>query len=225
MPFSHEPKGTSLRIFADSKVVSGMDYGAVKLDHSLKRAQHVIHNEVRERECVARPGPAFMDTYLGRIGMSLPTLSFASLASLELNLQHTLPESEGALRVVGWKLDKGDGRAIHATTLAAVKASRFIGMAQNEKHAAAADYADALVGLLCCGLLARRHYHSQPAALQLQARISLLVSTIARETASIELGAVERGAPSAAQLACGHCHLQPPRPFRWWHVQYVTYAL
>jgi hypothetical protein len=130
--FSHEPEGTSFRILADSEVVSGMDYGAFKLDHSLKRARHVIHNEVRQRECVARPGPAFMDTYLGRIGTSLPTFSFATLASLELNVQHSLPESEGALRVVGWKLDEGDGRAIHATTLAAVEASRFIGMAQNE---------------------------------------------------------------------------------------------
>jgi hypothetical protein len=32
-----------------------------------------------------------------------------------------LPESEGALRVVGWKLDEGDGRAIHAPTLAALE--------------------------------------------------------------------------------------------------------
>jgi hypothetical protein len=55
-----------------------------------------------------------MDTYLGPIGTSLPTLSFATLASPELNVQHTLPESEGALRVVGWELDEGDGRAIHA---------------------------------------------------------------------------------------------------------------
>jgi hypothetical protein len=69
-----------------------------------------------------------MDTYLGRIGTSLPTLSFVTLASLELNVQHTLPESEGALRVVGWKLDEGDGRAIHAPTLATVEASCFIGM-------------------------------------------------------------------------------------------------
>ena len=112
--FSHEPKGTSLRILADSEVVSGMDYGAVKLDHSLKSARHVIHNEIWQRECVARPGPASVDTYLGRIGTSLPTLSFATLASPELNVQHTLPESEGALRVVGWELDEGDGRAIHA---------------------------------------------------------------------------------------------------------------
>jgi hypothetical protein len=109
-----------------------MDYSAVKLDHSLKRARHVIHNEIRQRECVARPGPAFMDTYLDRIGTSLPTLSFATLASLELNVQHTLPESEGALRVVGWKLDEGDAGSIHPPTLAALEASRFIGLAQNE---------------------------------------------------------------------------------------------
>jgi hypothetical protein len=109
-----------------------MDYGAIKLDHSSKRGRHVIHNEVRQRECVARPGPAFMDTYLGRIGTSLPTLSFFTLASIELNVQHPLPESEGALRVVGWKLDEGDGRVIHAPTLAAVEASRFMGVAQNE---------------------------------------------------------------------------------------------
>jgi hypothetical protein len=32
-----------------------------------------------------------------------------------------LPESEGALRVVGWKLDEGDGRAIHAPTIAALE--------------------------------------------------------------------------------------------------------
>ncbi len=118
--FSHEPKGTSLRILADSEVVSGMDYGAVKLDDSLKSARHVIHNEIRQRECVARPGPAFMDTYLGRIGTSLPTLSFATFASIELNVEHPLPESEGALRVVGGKLDEGDGRAIHAPTIAAL---------------------------------------------------------------------------------------------------------
>lgn len=124
LQFSHEPKGTSLRILADSEVVSGMDYGAVKLDHSLKSARHVIHNEIRQRECVARPGPAFMDTYLGRIGTSLPTLSFATLASLELNVQHTLPESEGALGVIGWKLDEGDGRAIHAPTIAALEEER-----------------------------------------------------------------------------------------------------
>src|SRR3989337_2477033 len=121
LQFSHEPKGTSLRILADSEVMSGMDYGAVKLDHSLKSARHVIHNEIRQRECVARPGPAFMDTYLGRIGTSLPTLSFATLASLELNVQHTSPESEGALRVVGWKLDERDGRAIHVPTIAALE--------------------------------------------------------------------------------------------------------
>ena len=41
----------------------------------------------------ARTGPAFMDTYLARLGKSLPTLSFAALASLELNVEHTLPES------------------------------------------------------------------------------------------------------------------------------------
>jgi len=111
---SHEPKGISFRILADSEVVSGMDYGAVKLDNSLKSVRHVIHNEIWQRECVARPGPAFVDTYLGCIGTSLPTLSFATFASIELNVQHTLPESEGALRVVGWKLDKGDGRANHA---------------------------------------------------------------------------------------------------------------
>ena len=116
---SHEPEGTSLRILADGEAVSGMDHGAVKLDHSLKSAPHVIHNEIRQRECVARPGPAFMDTYLGRIGTSLPTLSLAILASVELNVQQTLPESEGALRVVGWKLDEGDERAIHAPTIAA----------------------------------------------------------------------------------------------------------
>jgi hypothetical protein len=121
MRFSHEPKGTSLRVLADSEVVSGMDYGAVKLDNSLKSVCHVIHNEIRQRECVARPGPAFMDTYLGRIGTSLPTLSFATFASIELNVQHTLPESEGALGVVGWKLDEGDGRAIHAPTIAALQ--------------------------------------------------------------------------------------------------------
>jgi hypothetical protein len=34
----------------------------------LKSARHVIHNDIRQRECVARPGPAFMDTYLGRPG-------------------------------------------------------------------------------------------------------------------------------------------------------------
>jgi hypothetical protein len=121
MRFSHEPKRTSLRIFADSEVASGMDYGAVKLDNSLKSARDVINNEIRQRECVARPGPAFMDTYLGRIGTSLPTLSFATFASIELNVQHTLPESEGALWVVGWKLDEGDGRAIHAPTIAALE--------------------------------------------------------------------------------------------------------
>jgi hypothetical protein len=120
MRFSHEPKGTSLRILADSEVVSGMNYGAVKLDDSLKSARHVIHNEIRQRECVARPGPAFMNTNLGRIGTSLPTLSFATFASIELNVQHTSPESEGAFRVVGWKLDEGDGRAIHAPTIAAL---------------------------------------------------------------------------------------------------------
>jgi hypothetical protein len=98
-----------------------MDHRAVKLDHSLKSARHVIHNEIRQRECVARPGPAFMDSYLGRVGPSLPALSFATLASLELNVQHTLPESEGALRVVGWKLDEGDGGAIHAPTIAALE--------------------------------------------------------------------------------------------------------
>jgi hypothetical protein len=98
-----------------------MDYGAVKLDYSLKSACHVIHNEIRQRECIARPGPAFMDSDLGRMGTSLPTLSFATLASLELNVQHTLPESERALRVVGWKLDEGDERAIHAPTIAALK--------------------------------------------------------------------------------------------------------
>jgi hypothetical protein len=119
--FSHEPKGTSLRILADSEVVSGMDYGAVKLANSLKSVRDVIHKEIRQRECVARPGPAFMDTYLGPIGTSLPTLSFATLASLELKVQHTLPESEGALRVVGWKLDEGDGEAIHAPTIAALE--------------------------------------------------------------------------------------------------------
>ena len=118
--FSHEPKGTPLRILADSEVVSGMDYGAVKLDHSLKCARHVIHYEIRQRECVARPGPAFMDTYLGRIGTSLPTLSFATLASLELNVQNTSPESEGALRVICWKLDEGDGRAIHPAHISGV---------------------------------------------------------------------------------------------------------
>jgi hypothetical protein len=121
MRFSHEPKGTSLRILADSEVVSGMDYGAVKLDDSLKSARDVIHNEIRQRECVARPGPALMDTYLGRIGTSLPTLSFVTFASIELNVQHPSPESEGALRVVGWKLDEGHGRAIHAPTIAALE--------------------------------------------------------------------------------------------------------
>jgi hypothetical protein len=75
MRFSHEPKGTSLRILADSEAVSGMDNGAVKLDDSLKSDRDVIHNEIRQRECVARPGPAFMDAYLRRIGTSLPTLS------------------------------------------------------------------------------------------------------------------------------------------------------
>jgi hypothetical protein len=125
--FCYEPKGTSLRILADSEPVSGMDYGAVKLDHSLKSAPHVIHNEIRQRECVARPGPAFMDTYLGRIGTSLPTLSLAILASIELNVQHTLPESEGARRVVGWKLDERDGRAIHAPTIAALEENGSLG--------------------------------------------------------------------------------------------------
>jgi hypothetical protein len=113
-PSSHETKRTPLRILADSEVVSGMDHGAVKLDHSLESARYVIHNEIRQRECVARAGPAFMDTNLGSIGASLPTLSFSTLASIELNVQHTLPEPKGALRVVGWKLDEGDGRAIHA---------------------------------------------------------------------------------------------------------------
>jgi len=112
-----------------------MDYGAVKLDHSLKSARHVIHNEIRQRECVARPGPAFMDTYLGRIGTSPPTLSFATLASLELNVQHTLPESEGALRVVGWKLDEGDGRAIHAPTIAALERLGSLSCSRHEAKA------------------------------------------------------------------------------------------
>jgi hypothetical protein len=47
--FRHKPKRTSLGILADSEVVSGMDYGAVKLDHSLKSARHVIDNEIRQR--------------------------------------------------------------------------------------------------------------------------------------------------------------------------------
>jgi hypothetical protein len=119
--FRHKPKRTSLGILADGEVVSGMDYGAVKLDHSLKSARHVIDDEIRQRECIARPSPAFMDTYLGSIGTSLPTLSFAALTSPELNVQQTLPESEGALRVVGWKLDEGERRAIHAPTIAALE--------------------------------------------------------------------------------------------------------
>lgn len=90
-----------------------MDYGAVKLDHSLKSARHVVHHEIGQRECIAGPGPAFMDPYLGRIGMSLPTLSFATPASLELDVEDTLPEFERALRVIGWKLHEGDGRVIH----------------------------------------------------------------------------------------------------------------
>jgi hypothetical protein len=119
--FSHEPKGSSFRILADREVVSGVDYGAVKLDHSLKTARHVIHNEIRQRECVARPGPAFMDAYLGPIGMSLPTVSLSTPASLKLHIEHTLPKSEGALRVIGWKLDERDGREIHAPTIAALE--------------------------------------------------------------------------------------------------------
>jgi hypothetical protein len=83
-----------------------------------------------------------MDTYLGRIGTSLPTFSFATLASLELNVQHTLPESEGALRVVGWKLDEGDGRAIHVPTLAALEdhwaASAVLAM--KRRHAGRAEH-------------------------------------------------------------------------------------
>jgi hypothetical protein len=62
-----------------------------------------------------------MDTYLGPIGTSLPTFSLATLASPELNVQHTLPESKGALRVVGWEFDERDGRAIHAPTIAALE--------------------------------------------------------------------------------------------------------
>lgn len=69
-------------------------------------------------------------------------LSFATLASLELNVQHTLPESEGALRVVGWKLDEGDGRAIHAPTLAALEddwaASAVLAM--KRRHAGRAEH-------------------------------------------------------------------------------------
>ena len=76
-----------------------------------------------------------MDTYLGRIGTSLPTLSFATLASLELNVQHTLPESEGALRVVGWKLDEGDGRAIHAPTIAALERLGSLSCSRHEAKA------------------------------------------------------------------------------------------
>ena len=109
MKFSQEPKGTSLRILADSEVISRMDNSAVKFDNSLKSVGHVIHNQIRQRECVARPGPAFMDTYLSRIGTCLPTLSLATFASIELNVKHTLPESEGALRIVGWKLDEETG--------------------------------------------------------------------------------------------------------------------
>jgi hypothetical protein len=70
---------------------------------------------------MCRPARSRVYGHLSRpIGTSLPTLSFATLASPELNVQHTLPESEGALRVVGWKLDEGDGRAIHPSTIAAL---------------------------------------------------------------------------------------------------------
>jgi hypothetical protein len=47
--FRNKPKRTPLRILPDREVVSGMDYGAVKLDHSLKSARHVIEDEIRQR--------------------------------------------------------------------------------------------------------------------------------------------------------------------------------
>ena len=116
---SHKPKGTSLGVLANGQAVSGVDHGAPELHHALKSPRNVTHNEIWKREGVARPGAALMHTYPGGIGTILPALSLATLARNELDSQHSLPESERALRIIGWKLNEGDERVSHAPTIAA----------------------------------------------------------------------------------------------------------
>jgi len=96
-----------------------VDHGAPELHHALKSPRNVTHNEIWKREGVARPGAALMHTYPGGIGTILPALSLATLARNELDSQHSLPESERALRIIGWKLNEGDERVSHAPTIAA----------------------------------------------------------------------------------------------------------
>jgi hypothetical protein len=129
---SHEPEGTSLRVLADGKAVSGVDHSALKLHHSLKSPRDVVHEEIRQRERVARPGPALVHTYPGRIGTSLPALSLAILARFELDLEHPLPESERALRIVGWKLHEGNERTIHALTIAGAASGKTMTLSRRQ---------------------------------------------------------------------------------------------
>src|SRR5262249_47101795 len=71
------------------------------------------HGEVRQRDAIARPGPARVDPELGPVGVRLDAGALAGAARLQRNAEHALPEALRAPGVVGRELDQRQGRPLH----------------------------------------------------------------------------------------------------------------
>jgi hypothetical protein len=95
-----------------------MDHRASQLGDSLQRVLDVLHDKIRQREGVTGSSPARMEAELRSTATSLPALAFALGARFKLHLEEALPEPPGALRNIGWELNKRQGRSIHVLTIA-----------------------------------------------------------------------------------------------------------
>jgi hypothetical protein len=99
----------ALGIPADRPPSAGMDHRATELDDALERRRQVGDREIGERGGVARARPTLVDPEAKPVMLDLPPRTGLGGSRLELDAQHSLPETASARGIVCRELDQRGG--------------------------------------------------------------------------------------------------------------------
>src|SRR5437588_2458627 len=83
-----------------------MHHRSAKHSHALQRRRQILDREVGQRERVAGTAPTRVYANVSRLAVGLPSVAFSVMARIYPDAEDAGPEAQGALRIVGGKLDQ-----------------------------------------------------------------------------------------------------------------------
>ena len=130
-----ESEGTTLAVAAHRPALAGMHDAATELVDPRERCFEVCYLEVGERHGVAGTTAAAVDAECRSGGLALPATALIWGPWRELKAEDTAPKAQGAIGVVGGKLDQREREVVHWDTIASLSAVvAYAAQAEEDEH-------------------------------------------------------------------------------------------